>query len=262
MGFVKTTEEIAHIQAVLAAPRFVGAELLVVDFLTRPQIVASILPPGLEPAAKPVITVTIGRWRSNCVGDFTGASVQVSARHGDLEGAYMLAMYMDSDRSVFFGRDLFGEPKKMARTSLHRHGPQMHGYVERDGVRLIDLRATLGPDAGAARIALRNFNIKATPSCTGVGCEDAPLLTVVDFDCAFAVRRKGEGRIALQSTAHDPLGDLEIGTVRQALYLEGDMQASCRPLARLSAVEYLPYLHGRLDFWPDLSTEGSSSVAS
>jgi acetoacetate decarboxylase len=255
MGFVRTQEEIKRIQAVLAAPRFVGAELLVVEFLTRPEIVAAILPPGLQPTAKPSIAVTVGRWRSNCVGDFTGASVRVAARHGDLEGAYVLAMYMNTDHSIHFGRDLFGEPKKLATTALHRQGDEMHGYVERGGVRLIDLHAKLGPDIGRLRVVSPNFNIKATPSCTGVGCEDDPLLTVAEFDSTFTSCRHGEGRIVLRSTVHDPLGDLEVEAVRQASYLEGDIQASCRPLSRLSAAEYVPYLHGRLDYWPALSTD-------
>src|SRR5512145_1763289 len=36
MGFVKTPQEIAAIERVLKNPRFVGAEMLTVDFLTRP----------------------------------------------------------------------------------------------------------------------------------------------------------------------------------------------------------------------------------
>jgi acetoacetate decarboxylase len=257
VGYVRSPEEIERIQAVLAAPRFVGAELLVVEFLTRPETVAAILPPGLRPTAKPSIAVTIGRWRSNCVGDFTGGSVRVAARHGDLEGAYVLAMYMNADHSILFGRDLFGEPKKLATTALHRQGDEMHGYVERGGVRLIDLQAKLGPDIGGMRVVSPNFNIKATPSCTGVGCEDDPLLTVAEFDSAFTCCRRGEGRVALRSTVHDPLGDLEVETVLQTSYLEGDIQASCRPLSRLPAAEYLPYLHGRLDYWPALSTDSA-----
>jgi acetoacetate decarboxylase len=105
---------------------------------------------------------------------------------------------------------------------------------------------------------VRNFNIKATPSCTGIGCEDDPVLTLAEFDTTFTCRRPGEGRIVLQSTVRDPLGDLEVQSVRSAMYLEADIQASCRPLARLPADKFLPYLYGRQDYWPALSTEGTA----
>ena len=37
-------------QDTLSHPRFVGAEMLGVEFLTTPEFVQSVLPPGLEPA--------------------------------------------------------------------------------------------------------------------------------------------------------------------------------------------------------------------
>ena len=96
MGFVKTREEVARLEKVLSHPRFVGAEMLTIDYLTTPEIVRSILPPGLEPAAEPLITAMVGRWRSNCVADFAGGAIYVAARHKDIEAAYVLAMFMDT----------------------------------------------------------------------------------------------------------------------------------------------------------------------
>jgi acetoacetate decarboxylase len=90
MGFVRTSEEIARIQDTLSEPRFVGAEMLGVEFLTTPEFVQSVLPPGLEPADEPRVRAMIGRWRSNCVADFDGGAIYVAARHGDLEGDYVL----------------------------------------------------------------------------------------------------------------------------------------------------------------------------
>jgi hypothetical protein len=46
MGFVKTREEIARLEKVLSHPRFVGAEMLTIDYLTTPEIVRSILRPA------------------------------------------------------------------------------------------------------------------------------------------------------------------------------------------------------------------------
>jgi acetoacetate decarboxylase len=255
MGFVKTPEEIARIKRVLKQPRFVGAEMLMVDFLTRPEIVAAVLPPGLEPAGEPLVTAMVGRWRSNCVGDFTGGALYVLARHKVIEARYVLSMFMDQDQAIIFGRDLFGEPKKQATTRLQRNGKLMHGYVERHGVRLIDIQADLTEELGPAEVKGANFNIKATPACDGSGCEDDPVLTLAEFDNTLRVRRQGTGRLRLGASPHDPLSEIEIVRIKGASYIEGDLISRCRPLARLSAEAFVPYLFGRLDDFSLLNTE-------
>lgn len=255
MGFVKTKEEIAAIQRVLKQPRFVGAEMLTLDFLTKPETVKAILPPGLGPVAEPLVTAMVGRWRSNCVADFTGGAIYVMARHKTIEAPYVLSMFMDQDSAIIFGRDLFGEPKKQAKTTLQRRGPFMHGFVERHGVRLIEIKATLEKDLGPAKATGANFNIKATPAADGSGCEDDPVLTLAEFDNALNTRREGMGTLKLGSTVHDPLADLPIVKVLRANYIEGELISRCRALARLDRVAYVPYLYGRLDDWSKLDTE-------
>lgn len=257
MGFVKSPEELARIQSVLERPRFVGAEMLTVDFLTAPEITAALLPPGLEPTDTPLLTAMVGRWRSNCVADFTGGAIYVMARHKDIEAPYVLSMFMDTDQAIIFGRELFGEPKKQAAIHLHRRGDFMHGYVERHGTRLIEIKATLASDLGPAEISGANFNIKATPSCDGIGLEDDPVLTLAEFDIRLSARREGSGSLALGSTMHDPLGDLEIREILGAAYVEGDLLSTCRPLARLPADAFLPYFYGRNDDWSALDTENA-----
>jgi len=260
MGFVKTREEIARLENVLRHPRFVGAEMLTIDYLTTADIVRSILPPGLEPAAEPLMTAMVGRWRSNCVADFAGGAIYVAARHEGIEAAYVLAMFMDTDQAIMFGRDLFGEPKKRAVSDLRRNGPSIHGYVERCGVRLIDIRAELTTDIGPATAQGANFNIKAVPASDGVGCEDDPYLTLAEFDNTLRVRREGPGTLLLGSSVHDPLADIEVVQLRKATYIEGDLISRCRTIARLPREEFVPYLYGRLDDWTALDTENTSAL--
>jgi acetoacetate decarboxylase len=260
MGFVRTSEEVARIQQTLRNPRFVGAEMLSVDFLTTPEFVHSVLPPGLEPADEPRVRAMIGRWRSNCVADFDGGAIYVAARHGELEGDYVLAMYMDRDQPMIFGRELFGEPKKQAVSRLQRRGPHMAGWVMRDGVRLIEIEADLTEEAGPDHVEGLNFNYKATPSCDGIGLEDDAVLTVATFVSDLTLVRTGTGTLTLRSTVHDPLDEIEIVSVTGASYIEGDLITSCRAAARIPADDFLPYALGRMDDWSVLDTEAVRSV--
>ena len=193
MGFVKTPEEVKRIEAVMKRPRFVGAEMLMLEFLTRPETVADVLPPGLEPAGRAAGDRHGGALALKLRGRLRRRCALRDGRHGEIEAPYVLAMFMDQDHAIIFGRDLFGEPKKQATTRLQRRGEAMHGYVERLGTRVIEIEATLPISREPSREKGANFNIKALPSCTGAGLEDDPVLTLAEFDNHLTVRREGNG---------------------------------------------------------------------
>jgi acetoacetate decarboxylase len=261
MGFVKNAEEIARIQHALSHPRFVNGEMLSVDFLTDEAVVEHVLPPPLEPADAPRVTAMVGRWQSNCVGDFFGGAIYVAARHDGVDGDYVLAMYMDNDVPTIYGRDLFGEPKKIARSGLHRHGERFQGWVERGGVRLIELHGQLETDLGASEAEGVNFNFKARPAADGAGLEEDAILTRATFQTIVTAGREGAGSVVLRGTVHDPLDELPVREVLRGRFLECDLIASCRAVARVPADVFLPYHHGRHDDWSALDTEAAAVLA-
>jgi acetoacetate decarboxylase len=261
MGWVKTPEEVARIQRVLAAPRFTDAERLQVDFLTTPEFVRSVLPPGLEPAAEPIASASVGVFRSNCVGNFSGGSIALMARHGAVEAAYVLCMYMTTDHAIVFGRDLFGEPKKQAKIELHRHGDHARGSVERHGVRLIDIAVALGPSRGPGVGRSATFNIKALPAADGNGLESDAILTVAEFEAVSTDRWDGTATLKLGGTPHDPLDDIPIVAIRSARLIRGDLNARARKLATIPAAAFLPYALGRMDDWSQLDTSLKARAA-
>jgi acetoacetate decarboxylase len=261
MGFVKRPDEITRIEHALSHPRFVNGEMLLVDFLTDASVVANILPPPLEPAEAPRITAMIGRWQSNCVGDFFGGAIYVAAHHDGIDGDYVLAMYMDNDAPTIYGRDLFGEPKKLATSALHRHGDTFHGWLERGGVRLIELHGLLTADLGPSEAEGVNFNFKARPAADGIGLQEDAILTRATFQRHATVVREGTGSVILRGTVHDPLDELPVRSVLRGAFVECDLIASCEAVATTPADVFLPYHHGRHDDWSALDTESAAAVA-
>ena len=260
MGFVKTPEEIARIEHALRHPRFVNGEMLSVDFLTEPEFAAAVLPPPLEPADTPRVTAMVGRWQSNCVGDFYGGAIYVAARHDGVEGSYVLAMYMDGDVPMIYGRDLFGEPKKLARSGLHRRGDAFSGWVDRGGVRLIELHADVPEDLGASEGEGVNFNFKARPAANGVGLEEDAILTRATFQSSVRTARQGSGSVVFHGTVHDPLDEIPVVSVLRGAYVECDLIARCESIATVAAERFLPYHHGRHDDWSALDTESAAAL--
>jgi acetoacetate decarboxylase len=260
MGLVKTPEEIARIEQVMTHPRFVNSEMLFVDFLTDPETVAHVLPPPLEPADAPRVSAMIGRWQSNCVGDYCGGALYVAARHEGTEGDYVLAMYMDADPAIVFGRDLFGEPKKQAPSRLYRSGSRFRAFVERGGVRLIDLQAELTDELGPSEGEGVNFNFKARPAVSGAGLEEDAILTLATFHMTVRAARAGTGSVTLGGTVHDPLDEIRVASVLGARFIECDIAAESRAVATVPADRFLPYHHGRHDDWSALDTERAALI--
>jgi len=261
MGYVKTPEEIDRIRAALRNPRFTNGHKLTVDFLTDEATFARLLPPGFTPVGDPIVTAMIGRWQSNCVGDFQGGALYMAARFAGVDGGYALAMWMDTDRSTIFGRDLYGEPKKMARVGLERTGDHVAGFIERDGVRLIEAEAELSTEHPPRTVERRALNIKARPAAGADGLQEDAIVT-----CALNVESRelhleGSGSVRLTGTAHDPVDELEVLSVVRATYVVSDASATIEPIGTIPGPDFEPWFYGRSgDDWSALVTEGSPAV--
>ena len=256
MGFVKTREEIARLQATLAEPHFFSAQMLTIQYLTKPEIIRHVLPPGLQPTDQPLVTAMVGRWgRSNCVHAFAGGALYVQAKHKDYVGDYCLAMPMSTDAAIIFGRELFGEPKKQATTTLERKGNTITGSCVRHGKPIISLAATMEKTESTTESGFVNFHYKYLPKSDGQGLEWDPMLVMATFKTKVTLAEKGKGTLTLGNTVHDPLGEIEIVQLLSASYTEGDIYSRCQTLAQINAAEFMPYAYGKIDDWTALNNE-------
>ncbi len=252
-GFVRTPAEVAASTRVLANPRFVGEQLLV-RFRTDPDVYRRLLPPPLEPDAEPVGIASVGRWRSNCVGDYAGGGIAIGAVHDGDRGGFAVGMWMDSEAAVAFGRDVFGEPKKLGTAGLVRDGARVDGWIDRAGVRLVTLQAVLDGDEGPSVTSRLAFNYRARTAAGGVGLDGPAVLTRTTFRTRLEARFRGTGSVLLRSGPHDPVGVLPVLELLGAEYQVHELAATCVPAAEVPAAEFLPYHLGRQYDWRLLDT--------
>ena len=252
MGFVRTPQEIERATQVLSAPSFVNGRVLLVSYLADPLVLERVIPPPLLPGSRPRVTVQVGEWESNCVGSFTGGSVLIAVRHGDESGDYPLAMWMNSGPSVMFGREVFGEPKKLCASELSKSGDRARGWVERHGVRLLDLHAELKGHQQLGEVSGVVFNVKAQMSASGIGLDGDATLTRMSFVTRLRVHRSAAASAKIESSPHDPLDELGLVEPRGARYIEGDQTAMCEEIGTIPAVDFLPFHLGRADDWTAL----------
>lgn len=258
MPLVRTPDEVIRIGATLRAARFSGGRALSVTFRTDPAAVLAVLPPGLEPAAEPVVTAVVSTWSGGCVGPYGEGAVYVAARHGDLEGDYVPAMFVSTDTALLFGREQFGEPKKLGCVQLHVDGDRAGATLYRDGRRLIRLTAALGPDRGpvAAPPPTHAFTVKSRLAAGGDRLEGDAVVHRLTLRAQVRGRRRGSGTVVLDGGPHEPLGELPVREVLGARLTDLDVAVTAERVGAVPADLFLPYAYGQLDDFALLEAGG------
>jgi len=248
-GWVKSPEQISKIEERLAAPAFLQGKMMSVRFLTRPEIVREVLPPPLEPARQPLVTISVCTFgASNCVGEFAGGVIDVLARYKGIEANHCLAMPMSTDVAIIFGRELFGEPKKQGRVRLESDGDVVRGSVERFGIPYIQLEGRFTEDVPITGPSFSDrFHFKFMHSANGRGLEFDPIIVHAHFRNELKVMKRGDGKVTLKATPHDPLTEIEIVKLMDASYVEGDIFAEAKAIGTVSAEKFLPYAFQNID---------------
>jgi acetoacetate decarboxylase len=249
--YVRTSQEIDQLQAAFRAPAFLDIRSLAIVFESEAEAIAELLPPPLETAAEPRVSVSVSQIRrSNCVGPFDGASVNIACRYRGGDGVYCLAMPMSTDTAVTFGRELYAEPKKLAQIALEeRPNGNVLGTVTRHGITFIELVGRFEDpmrDVDSERTT-KHYYFKFLPSADGTGLAHDPELVCVTHRGHTRSLARGTGTITFRESSHDPIIDVPVISVLGATYSIGDTHTSAEVVATVPAADFLPYAFGKMD---------------
>ena len=257
MRLVKTPEEIKKIQGMFARNQLLSTRNLVVTFETTADAVRALLPPPLEPMPEPLASAWVGEIaNSNSVGPYMGAALYLRARYNDIVGNYCLAMPVDTPQAVSFGRELYGQPSKLAKIIFERQDEFVWGSAERHDIRFLSLRGRMTGHAATGRQQTSTFHFKFSPSADGSGFDGAPLLIHVTGESTVEKAERGRGELVFRDSSHDPVSDIPVSQVVEAVYTEGHTYTSARVLCEADPDRFLPYAFGKTDAF-DVVTEGT-----
>ena len=244
MGYVKTPDEVLEIESYYGDNKYTF-EGMTVEFETTTEFARSVLPPCLEPAAKPAGSASVLTVQGR-KGGFGDANVAINARYGDIEGSYTLTFLIDTDWAVTLGREIWGEVKKHATIFLYRNGDSRFGYGERKGIRVIEIAAELGKEQGPSEAAGYEFEIKATPSALGKGLEGDPRLVVLQASRKYSYVATGPGTLTLRGSLWDPVDTIPVDAVGPVRYFTGESMFRTVSVDSLSDADaYVPFVYGR-----------------
>ena len=104
MSFVKTPEEIEQ-KFRMESGDFYDAEMLVIYWETKEDIIKRLLPPPLKPAKHPVASAFVANYpRTNFGVSYKEAALFIHAEHEGIVGMYCLSMPVDNDIALILGR--------------------------------------------------------------------------------------------------------------------------------------------------------------
>jgi acetoacetate decarboxylase len=174
-------------------------------------------------------------------------------------------MPVTDDRAMIGGREIFGFPKKIANVKLTRKGNEVYAFSERLGIKNIEINAKLtgkfndpetpkiikeiGLLPGRRKNAV-NYNFKYFPAPNKEGFDYNPWLVKQETAVSPKSMEMGEVDIELNSTVHDPWGEVEIVKVLGALYLKTDnTMLPGQKLTEVDPDEFLPYSYIKWDWY-------------
>ncbi len=257
MRLVKSSDEIAAIQSLYTRVHFLGVRQLAVYFETTTEAIRELLPPPLEPTPNPLGVVLFSEiGNSNCMGGFSGGGVYLRARYQDTTGHYCVAAPRSTVDAVTVGREIFGEPTKLAKVVFDTTDEHVWGHAERHAVRYLSARGRYDEDATPGRDEFSSFQFKFLPRSDGAGFECAPRLVHVTSTLNATSARRGRGELVFRESPHDPLADIPVRQVVEAVYSEGQAYASAHVLCEVDPEAFLPHSFARNDAF-DLLAESS-----
>ena len=248
MRFVKSAAEISTLQGLYARCHLIRVKSLTVFFETDPAALARILPPPLEPAPNHVAVASVGEvGNSNCAGPYEFATLGVRARFGDALGTYGLSAPISTSQALTFGREYYGEPRKLARIVFEQQDDHVWGSAERNEIRFLSMRGRCDQPAPAGRQEVSDFHFKYSLSPDGFGLDSPPLLVQTTTDLTVTTARRGRGEVIFRDSPHDPVIDLPVTQVLDAVYIEGHAYRTGRVIGEADPAAFLPYSFNGMD---------------
>jgi len=250
MSLVLNADKLAGLRKAMAHPRFKLASEVSARFPADPDRLKALLPPGLELSPEPAVFVRVGRFTSNLFGPYLSGGVQVTARHRDIEGRYVIALFCNSPSAVAYGRDFFGEPKKEAMITYKRTSETVEGSVVRDGVELIRVEGRLAESVPAPTGTLVTFNylVRLRWNNASIG---SVTLTAANLGIVAGRSSRVLGTAKVRSTTNDPLAEVPICGPPALTLFEGELDARVVELEAIDPRDYEPFAFGRYDNWTE-----------
>jgi len=219
---------------------------LEVVYRTDPEVLASVLPPPLQPAAEPLVHVRVceidlrfGEFdHHEMVGYFA-----VDACCGELVGEYPLLIPIDLESALSISREKYGEPKKLAAIDLVREGDHVEARIKRDGVTFVEIVGDVsGPLPVPEPQQTCQFWFKFLPATIGEGFDAGPFLVRLDQVRTVSSCEAVDGKLVLRDLPSCPVVDLPVLEIESMRWAMRTAENTYNLVGPVDAGAFLPHV--------------------
>lgn len=228
---------------------------LEVVFETDPELIAAVLPRPLTPHAKPYVRFNIAQVVMPGDLRFGAGWFGVHAMHGDQEGEYPLFMPMTTEQATVGGREVFGEPKKIAEMSIDRDGDRVSGVLTRLGFTLAEITGTVTGTRPAVERDSCDFYFKISPSPENkdeLDCD--PFIVHSHKHHAERDVELLDVEVLLKDSPLDPIADFPVRRIVDATWAQRSTVLNAKVIGTVPRADIEPFIHQRYD---DMSVLGT-----
>lgn len=252
MGFVTTEAELKKYYA-LKVRDFPDARMLGVMFMADADQTRALLPAPLEQADMPGGLIFIAQYGATNLGPgYREAALFLRCKYKGAPGSYCLSMPIDSDPNrLYNGRDIFGFPKKAAHIHFESGATHAHGWVERHGVRFVEITMTKDGNLDDLPPTGPSYLFKASPRIDLEPGFDGPvLLCEQQTEVTPRSIAIGTAELKFQPSAFDPWIEFQDASVLMAFQIDShNRMLPGRVLAEVEGAGFLPHYFKMTDFF-------------
>jgi len=181
--------------------------MLKIRYQTDPDKIATLLPPGIEPASKPEVILTVYNFPVNGEPEL-GLRTGVAAFHDGKEGEFTLGYGIDKEAEIFISQEKFGQPKYPAEIKYFRMMDHVAARVTHQNYTFMEFAGQItealdnGPEFEEYEFWLK-YSRKA--SYTETGFDFPPHVVNVYSKYGTAQKLNVQGELTLRDSPWDPI---------------------------------------------------------
>lgn len=206
---------------------FFNREFFVITYETDPDILESILPPGMELIAPHIKFEFIRMPDSTGFGDFFESGQIIPVRYKGEEGGLTISMFLNDFPPIAGGREIWGYPKKSASPKLSVESDTLVGTLDYGSIRIAT--GTMGykhhkvdKEAVLASVKQPVFLLKNIPGVDGKPLVNQLTRTYMS-DITIKEAWTGPTRLELHQHALAPVADLPVHKVVSGVHFVTDL---------------------------------------
>ncbi len=183
--------------------------MLKIQYRTDPDKLAALLPPGIEPGARPDVHLTVYNFPVLGEPEY-GVTLKVAADYGGMPGRYAIGYGIDQESAIFISQETNGQPKYPCSIRYFRCGEKVEASCTHQGYTFLEYRGEVaGVDPNPPDEVENEWWIKVSRAVGGLpkSYDFPPHVVQVHSVSGTARQERLDGTLVLGDSPWDPIAE-------------------------------------------------------